>query len=134
MVLSLISRVPFTLEMPPPRDEFQRSMEALIHHFKHYTEGLRPPAGEAYVPVESPRGELGFFVKSDGSGRPVRIRERAPSFANLQALPRMAVGTLIADLVAIILQREFAPKLAAVCVESASGGLVAWLRARRVRT
>jgi len=88
--------------MPPLRAEFQHSMEALIHHFKHYTEGLRPPAGEAYVPVESPRGELGFFVKSDGSGRPVRVRERAPSFANLQALPKMAVGMLVADLVAII--------------------------------
>jgi len=88
--------------MPPLRAEFQHSMEALIHHFKHYTEGLRPPAGEAYVPVESPRGELGFYVKSDGSGRPVRVHERAPSFANLQALPSMAKGMLIADLVAII--------------------------------
>jgi NADH-quinone oxidoreductase subunit D len=88
--------------MPPLREEFQKSMEALIHHFKHYTEGLRPPAGEAYVPVESPRGELGFYVVSDGSGRPVRIRERAPSFANLQALPLLAKGMLVADLVAII--------------------------------
>jgi NADH-quinone oxidoreductase subunit D len=88
--------------MPPLRAELQRSMEALIHHFKHYTEGLRPPAGEAYVPVESPRGELGFYVVSDGSGKPVRIRERAPSFANLQALPAMAQGMLIADLIAII--------------------------------
>jgi NADH-quinone oxidoreductase subunit D len=88
--------------MPPLRAEFQQSMEALIHHFKHYTEGLRPPAGDAYVPVESPRGELGFHVKSDGSGRPVRIRERAPSFANLQALPLLARGMLVADLVAII--------------------------------
>jgi NADH-quinone oxidoreductase subunit D len=88
--------------MPPLRAEFQHSMEALIHHFKHYTEGLRPPAGEAYVPVESPRGELGFYVRSDGSGRPVRVHERAPSFANLQALPSMAKGMLIADLVAII--------------------------------
>jgi len=88
--------------MPPMREEFQKSMEALIHHFKHYTEGLRPPAGEAYVPVESPRGELGFYVQSDGSGRPVRIHERAPSFANLQALPLLARGMLVADLVAII--------------------------------
>jgi NADH-quinone oxidoreductase subunit D len=88
--------------MPPLREEFQHSMEALIHHFKHYTEGLRPPAGEAYVPVESPRGELGFYVRSDGTGKPVRIHERAPSFANLQALPMMAKGMLVADLVAII--------------------------------
>ncbi len=88
--------------MPPPRRELQHSMEALIHHFKLYTEGLRPPPGEAYVGVESPRGELGFFVVSDGSGRPVRIHERAPSFANLQAIPVMAKGGLIADLVAVI--------------------------------
>ncbi len=88
--------------MPPPREEFQRSMEALIHHFKHYTEGLRPPAGEAYVGVESPRGELGFHVVSDGSGKPVRIRERAPSFANLQAIEVMCKGGLVADLVAVI--------------------------------
>jgi NADH-quinone oxidoreductase subunit D len=88
--------------MPPPRSEFQHSMEALIHHFKLYTEGMKPPAGEAYVPVESPRGELGFYVVSDGSGRPVRVHERAPSFANLQALPLMAEGGLVADLIAII--------------------------------
>jgi NADH-quinone oxidoreductase subunit D len=88
--------------MPPARAEFQHSMEALIHHFKLYTEGLRPPAGEAYVGVESPRGELGFYVVSDGTGKPVRIHERAPSYATLQALPLMAQGALVADLIAII--------------------------------
>jgi NADH-quinone oxidoreductase subunit D len=88
--------------MPPPRHELQRSMEALIHHFQLYTAGRRPPAGEAYVGVESPRGELGFHVVSDGSGRPARVHERAPSFANLQALPRMVHGQLVADLIAII--------------------------------
>ncbi|HLY67546.1 MAG TPA: NADH-quinone oxidoreductase subunit D, partial [Chloroflexota bacterium] len=88
--------------VPPPREELGRSMEAVIHHFKLYTEGLRPPAGEAYVGVESPRGELGFFIVSDGSGKPVRCRERAPSFANLQALPVMAKEGLVADLIAII--------------------------------
>ena len=88
--------------MPPSRQELQRSMEALIHHFKLYPEGMRPPAGEAYVPVESPRGELGFLVVSDGTGRPVRIHERAPSFANLQALAVMAKGGLVADLIAVI--------------------------------
>jgi NADH-quinone oxidoreductase subunit D len=88
--------------MPPSRGELQHSMEALIHHFKLYTEGMRPPPGEAYVPVESPRGELGFYVVSDGSGRPWRVHERAPSFNNLQALPLMAEGGLIADLIAII--------------------------------
>ncbi|HYU21187.1 MAG TPA: NADH dehydrogenase (quinone) subunit D [Chloroflexota bacterium] len=88
--------------VPPPREELGRSMEALIHHFKIYTEGIRPPAGEAYVPVESPRGELGFYVVSDGSGRPVRVHERAPSFANLQAISLVAQGGLVADLIAII--------------------------------
>jgi NADH-quinone oxidoreductase subunit D len=88
--------------MPPPRDELGRSMEAVIHHFKLYTEGLRPPAGEAYVGIESPRGELGFFIVSDGSGKPVRCHERAPSFANIQALPVMAEGGLVADLIAVI--------------------------------
>jgi len=88
--------------MPPPRSEFQGSMEALIHHFKLYTEGMKPPAGEAYVPVEAPRGELGFYIVSDGSGKPVRVHERAPSFSNLQALPLMAEGGLVADLIAII--------------------------------
>jgi NADH-quinone oxidoreductase subunit D len=88
--------------MPPPREELATSMEALIHHFKLWTEGMRPPRGEAYVGVESPRGELGFLVVSDGSGKPVRVRCRAPSFANLQALPHMAEGGLVADLVAVI--------------------------------
>ncbi len=88
--------------MPPPREELGHSMEALIHHFKLYTEGIRPPAGEAYVGIESPRGELGFLIVSDGSGHPARVRERAPSFANLQSLAVMAEGSLVADLIAII--------------------------------
>jgi NADH-quinone oxidoreductase subunit D len=86
--------------MPPPREELATSMEAVIHHFKLWTEGIRPPAGEAYVGVESPRGELGFYIVSDGSGRPIRVHERAPSFANLQALPRMIEGGAMADVVA----------------------------------
>ena len=88
--------------MPPPRAELAKSMESVIHHFKLWTEGIRPPAGEAYVGVESPRGELGFYVVSDGSGRPVRVHERAPSFANLQALPRIIEGGVVADVVACI--------------------------------
>jgi len=88
--------------MPPPREELGQSMEAVIHHFKLWTAGMKPPAGEAYIPVESPRGELGFYVVSDGSNKAVRVRERAPSFANLQALPIMAQGGLVADLIAII--------------------------------
>jgi NADH-quinone oxidoreductase subunit D len=86
--------------MPPPREELATSMEAVIHHFKLWTEGIRPPAGEAYVGVESPRGELGFYIVSDGSGRPIRVHERAPSFANLQALPRIVEGGAMADVVA----------------------------------
>jgi NADH-quinone oxidoreductase subunit D len=88
--------------MPPPKAELAKSMEAVIHHFKLWTEGIRPPAGEAYVGLESPRGELGFYVVSDGSGRPIRVHERAPSFANLQALPRIVEGGAVADVVACI--------------------------------
>lgn len=78
------------------------SMEALIHHFKLVTEGFRVPAGEVYVPVESPRGELGFHVVSTGEARPWRVHVRDPSFVNLQALPAMAVGGLIADVIATV--------------------------------
>ncbi len=88
--------------MPPPKEELAKSMEAVIHHFKLWTEGIRPAAGEAYVGVESPRGELGFYVVSDGSGRPIRVHERAPSFANLQALPTIIEGGAVADVVACI--------------------------------
>jgi NADH-quinone oxidoreductase subunit D len=88
--------------MPPPKEELAKSMEAVIHHFKLWTEGIRPPAGEAYVPTESPRGELGFYVVSDGSGRPIRVHERAPSFANLQALPTVIEGGVVADVVTCI--------------------------------
>jgi NADH-quinone oxidoreductase subunit D len=88
--------------MPPPREELAKSMEAVIHHFKLWTEGIRPPPGEAYIGVESPRGELGFYIVSDGSGRPIRVHERAPSFANLQALPRIIEGGAVADVVACI--------------------------------
>jgi NADH-quinone oxidoreductase subunit D len=87
---------------PPPRGRIDESMEALIHHFKLYTEGFRVPAGEAYVPVESPRGESGCYIVSDGTSRPYRLRWRAASFANLQAMPRMMHGALIPDAIAII--------------------------------
>ena len=72
----------------PPRHELATSMEALIHHFKLVTEGFRVPAGEVYYPIESPRGELGCFVRSDGSSKPARVHMRDPSFVNLQALRR----------------------------------------------
>lgn len=86
----------------PPRHELATSMEALIHHFKLVTEGMRVPPGEAYVAIESPRGELGCFVVSDGSSKPARVHMRDPSFVNLQALRDMAVGGLIADLIVAI--------------------------------
>ncbi len=87
---------------PPPKQELQNSMEALIHHFKLWTEGFKPPVGYAYGCVESPRGELGFLVSSDGTSKPHRVRVRTPSFANLQLLPLISKGYYIADLVGII--------------------------------
>jgi NADH-quinone oxidoreductase subunit D len=86
----------------PPRHELATSMEALIHHFKLVTEGFRVPAGEAYYPIESPRGELGCFVRSDGSSKPARVHVRDPSFVNLQALSYMVEGDYIADLIATV--------------------------------
>jgi NADH-quinone oxidoreductase subunit D len=86
----------------PPRHELATSMEALIHHFKLVTEGFRVPPGEAYAAVESPRGELGCFVVADGSAKPARVHMRDPSFVNLQSLPDMARGGLIADLIACV--------------------------------
>ncbi len=88
--------------VPPPRSELGQSMEAVIHHFKLWTEGFRLPPGEVYVRVESPRGELGCFLASDGSNKPWRVHFRTPSFVHLSALPAMAKGYLIADLVGII--------------------------------
>ncbi|MET0207275.1 MAG: NADH-quinone oxidoreductase subunit D [Thermoleophilaceae bacterium] len=86
----------------PPRHELATSMEALIHHFKLVTEGFRVPPGEAYVAIESPRGELGCFVVADGSAKPARVHMRDPSFVNLQALPDMARDSLIADFIACV--------------------------------
>ena len=86
----------------PPREELATSMEALIHHFKLVTEGFRVPAGEAYAAVESPRGELGCYMVSDGGPKPYRCHVRDPSFVNLQALRPMARGTYLADLIVII--------------------------------
>lgn len=87
---------------PPPKAELQRSMESLIHHFKLWTEGFKPPVGFVYQPVESPRGELGYLVSSDGSNKPHRVRVRAPSFANLQLLPYVSKGFFLSDLVGLI--------------------------------
>ncbi len=87
---------------PPPREELDTSMESLIHHFKLWTEGFRPPVGEAYAGIEGSKGELGFYIISDGSNRPYRWHERPSSFMNLKALEVLARGKLIADLIAII--------------------------------
>jgi NADH-quinone oxidoreductase subunit D len=87
---------------PPPRARIDESMEALIHHFKLFTEGFKVPAGETYAAVESPRGELGCYLVSDGSARPYRMHIRAPSFVNIQCLPHMMRDRLIADAVAVI--------------------------------
>jgi NADH-quinone oxidoreductase subunit D len=86
----------------PPRHELATSMEALIHHFKLVTEGFRVPPGEAYYPIEGPRGEYGCFVRSDGSAKPVRVHMRDPSFSNLQAFAPMVRDGYIADLIATI--------------------------------
>ena len=86
---------------PPPKEELAYSMEALIHHFKLWTEGFSAPEGEVYQAVESPRGEFGCYLNSDGSSKPRRVHFRAPSFANLSALPLMSKNVFVADLVAI---------------------------------
>jgi len=86
----------------PPRHELATSMEALIHHFKLVTEGFRVPPGEIYYPIESPRGELGCFVRSDGSGKPARVHMRDPSFVNLMGFPPMIRDAYIADMIATL--------------------------------
>ena len=88
--------------VPPPRSELGHSMEAVIHHFKLWTEGFRAPSGAVYAATESPRGILGCYLVGDGSPNPYRVHFRAPSFASLQALPALSKGHLVADLVAII--------------------------------
>jgi NADH-quinone oxidoreductase subunit D len=97
---------PFRAELPgiiaPSREEMKTSIEGLIYHFKIFTEGFTPPAGEVYQAIESPPGELGVFVKSDGSAKPARVKFRTPSFVNLQSLPALCEGRLIADVVACI--------------------------------
>jgi NADH-quinone oxidoreductase subunit D len=87
---------------PPPKDRVYTEMEALIQHFLVYSQGFTVPAGEAYVPVEGPRGEHGFYVVADGTNRPWRVKSRAPSLLACQALEKMIVGGLIADVIAVI--------------------------------
>ena len=87
---------------PPPRNEINTSMESLIHHFKLVTEGFSVPAGQVYVPLESPRGELGYHMVSDGGTRPMRVHVRDPSFVNLQSMPAMCEGGMVADAIASV--------------------------------
>ena len=87
---------------PPPRARIDESIEALIHHFKIFTEGFKVPEGEVYVAIESPRGEIGCYIVSDGSSNPYRMHVRAPSFVNIQTMPHMMRGGLVADAVAVI--------------------------------
>ena len=97
---------PFRAELPgvipPSREEMKTSIEGLIYHFKIFTEGFAPPQGEVYQAIESPRGELGVFMASDGSTKPYRVKFRTPSFVNLQSLPNLCEGRLLADVVACI--------------------------------
>ena len=88
--------------VPPKRGEMKQSMEALIHHFKLYTEGFHVPAGEVYVATESPKGEFGVYLVSDGSNKPYRCKIRAPSFVHLQAMDYMCKGHMLADVSAIL--------------------------------
>ncbi len=88
--------------VPPPRSEIGVSMESLIHHFKLWTEGFTPPAGSVYAAVESPRGELGVFMESDGTPKPYRVHFRSPTFANLQIMPILTRGHFVADVVGAI--------------------------------
>ena len=88
--------------VPPQKEEIKSSMESLIHHFKIVTEGICPPAGEVYVSIEAPKGELGYYIVSDGTKTPYRLKIRPPSFVNLEGLQKMVEGHLIADVVAVI--------------------------------
>jgi NADH-quinone oxidoreductase subunit D len=87
---------------PPRRAEMKRSMEALIHHFKLYTEGYHVPAGETYTAVEAPKGEFAVYLVSDGTNRPYRCKIRAPGFAHLAAMNFMCKGHMLADSVAVL--------------------------------
>jgi NADH-quinone oxidoreductase subunit D len=96
----IIARIPnITL---PPKEDVETNMESMIQHFKIIIEGIKPPKGEVYFSIEAPKGELGFYIVSDGSSRPYRLKIRPPSFVNLEALPKMVEGRLLPDVVATI--------------------------------
>ena len=87
--------------IPPPKQQVMRDMESLIHHFIIFTQGFKPPKGETYCATEAPKGELGFFIVSDGSPRPYRLKIRSPSFIHMGAFDHMARGYLISDIITI---------------------------------
>ena len=87
---------------PPQREEMKEDMEALIHHFKLFTEGFCIPEGEIYAAVEAPKGEFGIYLVSDGANKPYRLKIRAPGFAHLAAMDEMVTGHMLADVVAVI--------------------------------
>jgi len=91
----------------PPRSELSKSMEAVIHQFRLVSEGFKGPVGDVYAFVESPRGELGFYLVSDGANKPYRMKVRPPSFCNLQPLKRLVQGVLVADVIAIMGSMDF---------------------------
>lgn len=97
---------PFAVEIPtivpPPKQDVYRNMEALIHHFKYVSAGFKVPAGEVYSAIEAPKGELGVYIKSDGSEKPYRVKLRVPSFMNLQTVNKMSQGRYLADVIAIV--------------------------------
>jgi NADH-quinone oxidoreductase subunit D len=93
--------------VPPPKERLAYDMEALIHHFLIFTHGFNVPKGEAYVPVEGPKGEVGFYIVSDGGPRPYKAKQRPPSFINVQALEKIVVGQMMADVVATIASMDF---------------------------
>jgi len=88
--------------VPPPKEQLGHDMEALIHHFKIFTEGYQVPAGEVYQAIESPRGELGYYIISDGSPSPYKVKVRAPSFSNLFSMAEMVKGGMFGDVVAAL--------------------------------
>ncbi|RKX19720.1 MAG: NADH-quinone oxidoreductase subunit D, partial [Candidatus Zixiibacteriota bacterium] len=87
---------------PPPKEEALKGMEQLIHHFKFWTEGFKPPKGDVYHSIESPKGEIGCYIVSDGTNKPYRVHFRPPSFVNISALDKLARGQMVSDLIAII--------------------------------
>ena len=87
---------------PPPKKDLKQSMEALIHHFKLFTEGFRVPAGDVYAAVEAPKGEFGVYLISDGSNKPYRCKIRAPGFSHLQAMDYLIRGHMLADVPAVL--------------------------------